>query len=237
MILYLKHIAIEGPETLGVFFSEAGLPSQTVELWQGEACPVEPAGYSAVIALGGPMNVYEEDRYPFLRAEHRLIQQVLAAGLPFLGICLGSQLLAKAGAGRVIRARQEEVGFLPVRLTADGRQDVLFSGLPESFPVFQWHGDTFDLPAGATHLASSAVCPHQAFRLGPRAYGLQFHVEITEKSIREWSAAYLDLSDPAQLTRQQALLADYRENQERFCQTAQTIYNNFLKMMATPGGH
>ena len=232
MILYIKHIGIEGPETLGAFFTQRGFFSKTVEAWAGEPFPDDLSAFQAVVALGGPMNVYEEERYPFLKQDQLFIQKVLEESVPFLGICLGSQLLAKACGAKVYRAREEEIGFSPIQLTSEGLQDPLLAGMPPKLRVFQWHGDTFDIPAQAVLLAGGTVCPHQAFRVGPCAYGLQFHVEITGNSIQEWSAAYLDLKQPALWEKRDDLLIQYAQSKENFHQTADQIYNNFLKIIA-----
>jgi GMP synthase-like glutamine amidotransferase len=136
------------------------------------------------------MGVYDEAAYPFLRHEHRFLMRVLAQGIPLLGICLGSQLLAKALGARVYRNPQQEIGWDTVDLTPAGATDPLFAGLTSPVPVFQWHGDAFDLPAGATPLASSPLCTHQAFRYNDQVYGLLFHLELTPAMIHSWIAAF-----------------------------------------------
>ena len=231
MILYIKHIGIEGPDTLGDFMSRRGFSSRTVELWAGDPLPRDLSGVDAVVALGGPMNVYEEERYPFLKQDQVFLRKVLDAGVPFLGICLGSQLLAKACGARVIRARKEEIGFFPVHLTDAGQRDPLFHGLPPVLDVFQWHGDTFEIPQGGECLAGGTVCPHQAFRVGARAYGFQFHIEVTSRSIREWSEAYFDGANPEFERQREAMLAHYERMKEKFHQTAERIYNNFSTLI------
>jgi GMP synthase-like glutamine amidotransferase len=231
MILYIKHIALEGPETLGTFLAQQGFSSKTIEVWRGDPLPEDLSGIQAVVCLGGPMNVYEEEQYPFLKREDSLIRKVLEEDVPFLGICLGSQLLAKANGARVSRAREEEIGFSQVRLTEEGMRDPLLKGVPPDMEVFQWHGDTFDIPAQAAWLARGAVCPHQAFRVGRCAYGVQFHVEITGKNIQEWAEAYLDLSTAAHRLKKDALLTRYAQRKEKFHQTAEQIYNNFSKII------
>ncbi|HPN56175.1 MAG TPA: type 1 glutamine amidotransferase, partial [Candidatus Omnitrophota bacterium] len=138
---------MEGPETLGTFLAQQGFSSKTIEVWRGDPLPEDLSGIQAVVCLGGPMNVYEEEQYPFLKREDSLIRKVLEEDVPFLGICLGSQLLAKANGARVSRAREEEIGFSQVRLTEEGMRDPLLKGVPPDMEVFQWHGDTFDIPA------------------------------------------------------------------------------------------
>jgi GMP synthase-like glutamine amidotransferase len=138
------------------------------------------------------MGVYDEAQYPFLRDEHRFLTRVLGQGVPLLGICLGSQLLAKALGARVYRNPHKEIGWYTVDLTPAGAADPLFAGLTSPIPVFQWHGDAFDMPTGATPLASSPLCMHQAFRFGDRVYGLLFHLELTPDIIYSWMAAFHD---------------------------------------------
>lgn len=222
---------MEGPETLGTFLAQQGFSSKTIEVWRGDPLPEDLSGIQAVVCLGGPMNVYEEEQYPFLKREDSLIRKVIEEDVPFLGICLGSQLLAKANGARVSRAREEEIGFSQVRLTEEGMRDPLLKGVPSEMEVFQWHGDTFDIPAQAAWLARGAVCPHQAFRVRRCAYGVQFHVEITGKNIQEWAEAYLDLSTAAHRLKKDALLTRYAQRKEKFHQTAEQIYNNFSKII------
>jgi GMP synthase (glutamine-hydrolysing) len=136
--------------------------------------------------MGGPMNVYEEERYPFLKREDLFIKEAIQRGKPVLGICLGSQLIAKALGARVFKAPAKEIGWFDVSLTEEGSRDLLFRAFPEFFPVFQWHEDTFDIPRGAKLLATSDSVPHQVFRYAENAYGLQFHLEVTEVMVREW---------------------------------------------------
>ena len=133
------------------------------------------------------MNVYEEERYPFLRDETHFLQAAAARDLPVLGICLGAQMIAKAAGAAVTKNRVEEVGWSTVRLTGEGLADPLFRGLPADLPVFQWHGDTFAIPAGGALLATGSDCRNQAFRFR-RSYGLQFHLEADRRLLAEWFA-------------------------------------------------
>jgi GMP synthase-like glutamine amidotransferase len=190
--LVLQHVAVEGPGTLASSLARRGWTLATIALYEGARLPEDAQEYQAVIVMGGPMGVYDEARYPFLRDEHRFLTRVLGQGVPLLGICLGSQLLAKALGARVYRNPHKEIGWYTVDLTPAGAADPLFAGLPSPMPVFQWHGDAFDVPAGATPLASSPLCTHQAFRFGDRVYGLLFHLELTPAMIHSWMAAFHD---------------------------------------------
>jgi GMP synthase-like glutamine amidotransferase len=139
-----------------------------------------------MVAMGGPMSVNDEAELPWLAEEKRLIGDAVRAGTPFWGVCLGVQLLAAALGARVYSGPEPEVGLLPVELTEEGRADPVFAGYDDRLVTLQWHGDTFDLPAGATRLASSPAYANQAFRYG-RAYGVQFHLEVSADMAREWA--------------------------------------------------
>jgi GMP synthase-like glutamine amidotransferase len=185
-VLVLRHAENEGPGTLGTFLESHGVELVTVDLFDGCRPARGAQGFAAIVSMGGPMNVYEEDRHPFLAAEDALARDAVARGVPFFGICLGAQILAKACGARVARSPAPEIGFSRVRLTPEGRRDPLFSGVGEEIDVFQWHEDAFDVPEGGVLLARGEACPNQAFRVGPAAYGLQFHVEVTPAMVGDW---------------------------------------------------
>ncbi len=167
----IQHEPGEGPGTLGPLPAGARI----VRTFAGEQVPAEAP---ALVVLGGGMGVRDQGRLPHLRDEIRLLRRCVDEGRPVLGICLGSQLLAAALGGRVAKAPAKEIGFYRVRLAPAAAVDPLFTGLPGSFVAFHWHGDAFTLPPGAVALASSTMTPLQAFRFGPRAWGIQFHPEI-----------------------------------------------------------
>jgi GMP synthase (glutamine-hydrolysing) len=156
------------------------------------------------------MNVDQTDRFPYLADEVQWIQQAVAADLPVLGICLGAQLLAKALGSPVYANPVKEIGWYPVEITAEAANDPLFRDAASVETVFQWHGDTFDLPDDATLLATAPACRHQAFRKGDCTYGLQFHVEVTAEIVADWlhepgncgELAGLDYIDPEQIRRE-----------------------------------
>ena len=229
MILFIKHVEIEGPETLGTFFVEKGYSLKVIDLHHGDRLPDDPRGIDAVIPLGGPMNVYEEDQYPFLKDEDIFLKKALVERVPVLGICLGAQLLSKASGGKVVRSPEKEIGWFTVDLTAEGKKDPLFAGLPDPLDVYQWHGDMCAPPTEAVLLASSKACPVQAFRLGVKAYGLQFHAEITDLSIREWSAELPAGKQP----QREAMLSHYAKVKTIFHRNGNIMCENFLKVMRT----
>ena len=186
-ILVVRH-HIE--ETLGSWenvFLREGVPFTYRDVYRGEILPGRLEAYRGIIVLGGFMGVYEQDSYPFLKDELKWLETVVKAEKPLVGICLGSQLIARVlGAGVYKGYSGPEIGWKPVTLTAQGKADPLFKGFPPSFTPVHWHGDTFDLPIGATLLASSDMYPHQAFCYGDFTLAIQFHVEATGKLIRFW---------------------------------------------------
>lgn len=187
-VLVFQHIECEGPGYIADFAAARDLELNVIRTFDETSIP-DPRNSEALIVLGGPMNVYEEERYPWLVTENKAIQAAIANDVPYLGMCLGSQLLAKALGASVGRNPVEEIGFGDIRLSHEGLQDPIFRGLPNVVPAFHWHEDTWELPVGSTLLASSDACPHQAFRYG-RAYGLQFHIETSPKMISDWIDEY-----------------------------------------------
>lgn len=186
-VLVAQHVSSEGLGTIANELRRYGIGADTVRLFRGEALPPSlPPGYSALIVLGGPMGVYDEDRFPFITDELKLIESAIAKDAPLLGVCLGSQMLAKAAGARVYKGKAKEIGWYDLDINTEGEKERLLLGLPGTIRVFQWHGDTFDVPDGAVNLASSELFDNQMIRVGKRAYGLQFHLEVTVDMIRDW---------------------------------------------------
>jgi len=180
---------------------------------------------SALIVMGGAMGANDDGRHPFLGDLKNLIRTLVKVRTPYLGICLGGQLLAAALGGAVVSHRWEELGTLNVSLTDEGKTDRLFAGIPEVFGTFQWHHDSFDIPDGGVLLATSAACPHQAFRVGENAWGLQFHPEVTEPIIHEWCAW-----DSSTRKKTEELIAGFAKEQAAYVATARQLLRNFLRI-------
>jgi GMP synthase-like glutamine amidotransferase len=188
-ILSIVQQADAGP---GVFAEAIAARGDAMDQWlvsDAAEPPSEPLDYDAVIVLGGSMNVDEETEHPWLTAQKSLLREFLGEGVPLLGVCLGAQLLAEVAGGEARRAARSEIGWHPIELTPAGREDPLLAALPGSFTGFQWHSYEFTPPPGAEPLARSEVCL-QAARLGPAAWVIQFHAEVSETDALSWIADY-----------------------------------------------
>jgi GMP synthase (glutamine-hydrolysing) len=229
-LLALQHIACEPPAAYEDELRSRGLGLERAELDEGEALP-DWREYAGLIVMGGPMGAYEEDAHPWLVAEKNAIREAAEAGHPVWGVCLGAQLLAGALGARVYAGETAEVGLLPVELTSAAAGDPVFEGAPSSFPTLQWHGDSFDLPDGATLLASSPAYRNQAFAYR-RAYGLQFHLEVTPELAAEWGdvPAYSDsleaIRGPGALDR---LVADVGRHAGETIPLARRLFGRWLE--------
>ncbi len=188
-VLIIKNIAAEGPGTIEDHLRAGSIPYAVVDLNKGEQTPAL-SDFTHLVVMGGPMAVYEMDRHPFLKAEAKLIELAIKSGKPVLGVCLGAQMLAHVLGARVYAGGKKEIGWYEVSLTPEGMQDRLMASLAvdgrTAAQVFQWHGDTFDLPAGAVRLASSDLYQNQAFRYADRVYALQFHIEVDPVIVFDW---------------------------------------------------
>lgn len=178
---WLQHVPFEGLGSIEDWLRQRGYALTCTRLYAQEPLPAV-GDLDLLIAMGGPMSVNDEDGYEWLVPEKALLRDAVGAGVRVLGICLGAQLIADALGARVYPGSEPEIGWWPVSGRPAARAGEL--QFPQRLEVFQWHGDTFDLPPGAHCLAESAVCPHQAFSLGPRVLGLQFHLETTPASAR-----------------------------------------------------
>jgi GMP synthase (glutamine-hydrolysing) len=190
-IYILQHHPVENLANIADALEGAALAWQYVRVDEGQPVPSSMKGAGGLIVLGGPMGVYQTDRYPWLRDEMRLIEDAMKSNLPVLGICLGAQILAATLGAKVERnPKGKEIGWHPIRLSDSAKDDRLMRGLPASITPFHWHGDIFEVPPGATSLASSDKTPCQVFRHGDKAYGLQFHFEVTREGVAAMADAF-----------------------------------------------
>jgi len=225
-ILIIKNEECEGPGLLGEWLEENGFSCNTVSAFREKLPPID--GFDALVILGGPMGVYEKDRYPFLASEIRLIQSAIRKETPIMGICLGGQLLAHALGAIVEKNKVKEIGHFPIALTPEGKKSPFFRGFPSPFTAFQWHGDTFTIPDGALHLASSELCANQAFSFGGFALGLQFHLEADKEMAEEWSLEYDE-----ELKREgippEKILSGFDEFGREYERLSSTLLSNFFR--------
>lgn len=234
-ILVLQHHRAEHPGIFRDFMAEDGIEWHPVHVQEGEPLPALSA-YHAIIAMGGPMDTWEEDIHPWLASEKEYIRDaVVHRRMPFLGCCLGHQLLAEATGGRCEPMATPEVGVLDISLTDEGRNERLFQGVSSVFKAVQWHGAAVTgVPADGAVLAESPLCAMQAIRIGDRAWGIQFHVEATDRTMDEWGEipAYAEALEkalgPGALP---GLRAEVERNLADFEQNARAVYNAFRDSM------
>jgi GMP synthase (glutamine-hydrolysing) len=191
-VIVLQHVGCETLGSIEVALEQAGLRFDYVRVFEGAPVPKSLDDARGLVVMGGPMSVYEHDRYAHLRDEFKLIEAALSKRKPVLGICLGSQLLAHVLGAKVYAGKQKEIGWHPVTLEPSAAADPLWSDAPAKFMGFHWHGDVFDLPSGCELLASSALTARQAFRHGDNAYGVLFHMEVTRPLIEAMTEAFTD---------------------------------------------
>jgi GMP synthase (glutamine-hydrolysing) len=180
----IQHAFHEDTGVIKPWITQKGYDLQVTRMFNNESLP-DTIDFDWLIILGGPMGSYEESRYPWLVEEKRFIEKCIRSDKKVLGICLGSQLIADVLGGKVFKNRYKEIGWHTVSLTQAGKKSELFTDFPESETVFQWHGDTFDLPDKAVHLIKSDVCQNQAFCYGENVLALQFHLEFTPAIVEQ----------------------------------------------------
>ncbi len=185
-VLVCQHVPHEILGTFHPLLKDEGIRIRYVNFSRHPHAEPQVTGYDGLILLGGPMNVDEEGKYPFLTHELKMIEEAMKMEIPVLGICLGSQLIAKTLGAKIHANTHSEIGWHKVDLTKEGQENPLLNPLSSHPYLFEWHHDSFELPKDSHWLAKSSRCPHQAFRYGKKTYGFQFHLEVDEDMIEKW---------------------------------------------------
>ena len=230
-VLVFRHVPFEHLGRIEPPLVSRGITIDYADLYQPGAIAPDPSRYDGLIFMGGPMSV--NDGLPYLEQEAGWIAQAAEAGRPILGVCLGAQLIAKALGARVYRNPVKEIGWFDIELTGVGATDPLFAGAAPRETVFQWHGETFDLPAGANWLASSSSCPHQAFRMGSNVYALQFHLEVTPEMIADWCTQDSNCGD----LREVRAPIDSAHNAPHLAELSLQVFGRWCDLLAIQSPH
>ncbi len=189
--LVVQHLEPESSYAIGEALASVGIEVDQRLTDAAEPLPETLDGFDGLVVMGGPMSADSDDGFPTRRQELTLLAEAVERGLPTLGVCLGAQLLAAATGGRILRgASGPEIGWAPVRLHASAADDLLLASVLGELSVLHWHGDTFDLPPGGVLLASNDRYDHQAFRIGPRAWGFQFHLEVDREAVAAFAGSF-----------------------------------------------
>ncbi len=232
-ILVFQHVAHEILGTLNPLLKDAGFRIRYVNFGRHPHAEPEIDRYHGLVVLGGPMNVDQVEEHPHLATELRLIERAMERQMPILGICLGSQLIAKTLGARVRPSPEKEIGWYPVSPTPEATDDPLLAHLQPNEQIFQWHGDSFEIPHGAVHLASSPGCPNQAFRYEDNVYGFQFHMEVDEHLIERWLNVPHHQKELRRL-KGEAGAMEIRDatpfNMPRLSRVAETTFREFVKL-------
>jgi len=234
-ILVCQHVAFELLGTLNPLLKSYGFRIKYVNFSRNPAARPSLDGYAGLILLGGPMSVYDTATHPHLETELRLIDDALERGIPILGICLGAQLLAVALGAAVRPNHEKEIGWYDVSLTEAGCDDPLLQHFAPRERIFQWHGDTFEVPESAVKLASATTCENQAFRYGDHCYGLQFHLEVDEALIERWLSVPVHVAELQSLSGRVDPDSIRAETRERIARAKRLSDRTFAEFVARFG--
>jgi GMP synthase (glutamine-hydrolysing) len=207
-IHYFQHVPYEGLACIEDWINQKSYPLSVTRFQEGEEPPAMST-YDWLFVMGGPMGVYEQEKYPWLKGEIDHIRQAIEAGKTVIGICLGSQLIASALGQAVFPNKEPEIGFFPVKFTAEAQKHSLFSIFPDEMPVFHFHGDTFDLPYEAKHLCFSEAAKNQGFLYKENVLGLQYHFELTEEAAIKMIENNMDQLKPAKYVQNELQIRAY----------------------------
>jgi GMP synthase-like glutamine amidotransferase len=226
-ILSLEHAPFEQPEYIGQWFNSKGHTVTPLKLYSRGASFPSLKDLNFLLIMGGPMNVDEQDKFPWLSEEKKFIKTAIDLGIPVLGICLGAQLIARALAAKVYKNQNKEIGWFPVRKTKEGKGSLILQNLPDEFTAFHWHGDTFDIPEGAIHLVESNGCKNQAFTYKNNVLALQFHPEVGQAGVKDFIKNNKSELQPAKYIQNAEDIINSNDNFERLRKTGKTILDNF----------
>ncbi len=229
-VLVLQHIDCEPPGLIEELLREKKVSIQFARSYLGEKYPDDFSSYSGLIVMGGPMGVYEEKKYPFLKEEKKLLEKALKEEKPVLGICLGSQLLASVLGAEVKKGKQKEIGWHDLFLKEEAKKDPLFRQSPALFTALHWHGDIFSLPPGAFSLARSALTEQQAFRYGKNAYGLLFHLEVTAAMLPVWVDRFAAECQEAGVDGRE-ILSQIKQHLTPLHQIGRDVFSNWINLL------
>jgi len=233
-LLVFQHVPHEILGTLNPLLKDAGFRIKYINFGRENYKIPDLGDYDGLIVLGGTMNMDEVDLYPYLIPELRAIEQAMDNKMPMLGICLGSQLIAKVLGAKIRKNKIKEIGWYNIVPTKEGTEDRLLSKLSEVEKIFQWHGDTFDIPDGAVHLATSVDCENQAFKYGDNVYGFQFHLEVDKPMIKRWLTNPVNVEelnglkgviDPEEIRRETDIYID------RLKELGASVFSEFIKIL------
>lgn len=231
MLVILRHVPYEGPGLIEDMLEGRGGAYKVIDVFD-DGVPLSAAGFTGIVSMGGPMSV--NDGAAPIEKEKELLLEAADRGIPILGVCLGAQIIASALGAKVFAGDDPEIGWGEVVLTKSGLADPLFAGVEKELPVLHWHGETFDLPEGATLLASSSQYENQAFRVGSRTYGLQFHLEVDEEMVREWVGKDLE-GENGLISDSDGILEGIRSDLDRVRFGGSLFIGRFLDLVAGRG--
>ncbi len=235
-ILVFQHVAHEILGTLNPLLKGSGFRIRYVNFGRENYKIPELDNYDGLIVLGGPMGVNEVDKYPYLIPELKAIERAIEKEMPIFGICLGAQLIAKALGARVKKNKMKEIGWYDVMPTKEGVDDNLISQLSKTEKIFQWHGDTFDIPRCGVHLARSPRCENQAFKYGEKIYGFQFHLEVDKIMIERWlknSVNVEELSNLKGIIYPEDIRKDTPIYIDRLKELSNLVFSKYIKNLST----